>query len=39
MTGYEKSPDYGGAKPGWAGMLALAVVLIGAVVLLRWALG
>lgn len=39
MTGYDKSPDYGGAKPGWPGVLALAVVLIGGVVLLRWLLG
>ena len=39
VTGYEKSPDYGGSKPTWRGIALLAVGLIGAVALLRWLMG
>lgn len=39
MTGYDKSPDYGGPKPTWPGVILLAIVLIGGVVVLRLLLG
>lgn len=38
MTGYDKSPDYGDRKPSWPGVILLAVVLIGGVVVLWWVL-
>jgi len=28
MTGYEKSPDYGGPDPGWKGIVIFVLVLI-----------
>lgn len=31
MTGYDKSPDYGGRGPSWRGIVLLAVVLVVAV--------
>ncbi len=38
MTGYEKSPDYGGPDPTWRGALSIAVFMIALAALVWWLL-
>jgi hypothetical protein len=36
MSGYEKSPDYGGPEPTWWGMTLWVVGMIAAIAVLVW---
>lgn len=38
MSGYDKSPDYGGPDPGLRGVVAWIVVFCVAVILVGWLL-